>query len=162
MAAFLRSTAAPSAARLNAIRTAAGSIARLQTSAVARSGPVATVHPPVTYQQKSKSAGSYHWDIERALSLVSVPLIATAFIAGPIPAVDLALGVVIPIHTHIGFDACIQDYVHERKYGVLQAVAKGALYAGTGLTLYGLYQFNTKDVGITQFIADLWHGPKKA
>jgi succinate dehydrogenase (ubiquinone) membrane anchor subunit len=112
----------------------------------------------VGVQHKSKTEGSYHWSAERALSVVTVPLIGAAFIAGPLPLIDLGLGVVLPLHTHMGLDTCIQDYVPQRKYGVLHTVCVWLLRAGTGLTLYGMYQFNTNDVGITAFFKRLWTG----
>lgn len=37
----------------------------------------------------------------------------------------------------------------------------GALYTTTLLTTYGLYRFNTNDVGITEFLKRLWN-PKQA
>ena len=105
------------------------------------------------YPQKSKTAGSHHWSIERVLSIATIPLLTSAiFTSHPSFLVDVALGVVIPLHTHIGFDACITDYLHERKYGVLHMLAKGALYVATALTVYGALLFNFKDVGITTFV----------
>ena len=64
---------------------------------------------------KSPAHGSYHWNTERALSLVSVPLIGTAMIYGSMPMVDIALGFVIPAHIHLGFDTIIQDYFPKRR-----------------------------------------------
>lgn len=118
-----------------------------------------TIAPPPFYPQKSKTAGSHHWSIERVLSIATIPLLTSAiFTSHPSFLVDVALGVVIPLHTHIGFDACITDYLHERKYGVLHMLAKGALYVATALTVYGALLFNFKDVGITTFVKGLWTG----
>lgn len=64
---------------------------------------------------KSPSHGSYHWNAERALSLISLPLMGTAVIYGSIPTVDIALGIVLPLHIHLGFDCIIQDYLPERR-----------------------------------------------
>ncbi|KAJ1549208.1 membrane anchor subunit of succinate dehydrogenase, Sdh4 [Cladochytrium tenue] len=146
------------------MRLHAGAAARFDKTPAARSsaGEGAVVMPPVTHQHKSKAEGSQHWSAERVLSAVSVPLLGAAYFVGPGPfALDLALGVVLPLHVHYGFDVCITDYIPERKFGALHYVARGALYVSTALTLYACYRFNTKDVGITQFVADLWHGPKK-
>ena len=115
------------------------------------SQPVTLAGEPI-----SKAHGSYHWDYERALSVVSVPLIASAFVVGPAPILDLALGVVLPLHCHLGFDTIITDYLPKRRVGVLNAVATWTLRAGTLLTLYGLYTFNTQDVGIIEFTRRLW------
>lgn len=64
---------------------------------------------------KSPSHGSYHWNFERVLSLATLPLMGTAVVYGSIPAVDIALGIVLPLHIHLGFDTIIQDYIPERR-----------------------------------------------
>ncbi|KAI8917645.1 hypothetical protein PhCBS80983_g05508 [Powellomyces hirtus] len=128
---------------------------------VRRTASTTTVDPPkpaAETMHKSKMHGSYHWDLERALSIVSIPLLVTPFFIGSHPMVDLGLGVVIPLHSHIGFDAIIQDYLPVRRNPILGRVASYSLYAATGLCLYGCYQFNTNDVGITEFVKRLWTG----
>ncbi|RKO82756.1 CybS-domain-containing protein, partial [Blyttiomyces helicus] len=102
--------------------------------------------------------GSYHWNFERGLSIVTLPLMIGAYAVGPQPYIDLALGVVIPLHTHIGFGAIIEDYLPQRRTGVIYKLANGTLYVATGLVLYGAYQFNTNDIGITAFVGRLWTG----
>ncbi|KAJ3162469.1 membrane anchor subunit of succinate dehydrogenase, Sdh4 [Geranomyces michiganensis] len=109
-------------------------------------------------EPKSRMHGSYHWNFERALSVVSVPLLIAPFIVGSHPLVDLGLGVVIPLHSHIGFGALLSDYAAPHKYPVAGRIASATLYAATGLVLYGCYQFNTNDVGITEFVKRLWTG----
>ena len=115
--------------------------------------------PPATVDlPKSRVHGSYHWQLERITSLVSLPLIGSAFIVGSNPYIDLALGVILPLHCHIGFDACIQDYFPKRKTPGIYKAMQAALYGSTALVLYGAYQFNTNDVGITEGIKRLWTG----
>jgi hypothetical protein len=46
--------------------------------------------------------GSYHWDVERAATVALVPIIATQLTVGASPVTDVLLGVVLPIHLHIG------------------------------------------------------------
>lgn len=46
--------------------------------------------------------GSYHWDLERAASAALVPIIASQFAFGASPVLDTLLGVVLPLHLHIG------------------------------------------------------------
>ncbi|TPX47225.1 hypothetical protein SeLEV6574_g02782 [Synchytrium endobioticum] len=129
-----------------------GRIALLQSSTVNKN--VAAVE-----QHKSKLEGSYHWSAERALSAISVPLIGAAVIMGPTPMIDLALGVVLPLHCHIGFDSILVDYLHERKWGkFVWNFNVWALRLLTALTIYGCYQFNTNDVGLTAFVKRLWTG----
>ncbi|KAI9309718.1 hypothetical protein DFJ73DRAFT_949682 [Zopfochytrium polystomum] len=71
-----------------------------------------------------------------------------------------ASSVVIPIHTTSASTPASRTTSTSASTASSRS-SQTALYAGTGLTLYGLYQFNTKDAGITQFIRDLWHGPKR-
>jgi len=69
---------------------------------------------------------------------------------------DGILGATLVIHSHIGFTSCIDDYVHERKWGALGHAARWALRFGTAGALYGIYEFNTNDIGLTELIAKLW------
>lgn len=63
------------------------------------------------------------------------------------PILDAVLAGSLIVHTHIGFDACIVDYLHTRKFPVLGAVANWGLRAATLAALWGAYEFNTNDVG---------------
>lgn len=63
------------------------------------------------------------------------------------PIFDAVLAGSLIVHTHIGFDACIVDYLHTRKFPVLGAIANWALRAATVGALWGAYEFNTSDVG---------------
>lgn len=118
-------------------------------SSVAQSNALAT-HKP------DRLHGSYHWDAERAVSAALVPLIASQLAFGASPITDTLLGVVLPIHLHIGFGACITDYFNPRKSVVLNKLMTGALWASTTGVLVGCYQFNTNDIGLTEFISKLW------
>lgn len=69
----------------------------------------------VANEVKSPVHGSYHWNAERALSIATVPLMVAPFIWGSVPMIDIALGLVIPAHTHLGFDCIITDYFPARK-----------------------------------------------
>ncbi|KAG2207185.1 CybS-domain-containing protein [Mucor mucedo] len=118
-------------------------------SSVSQSNAVAT-HKP------DRLHGSYHWDIERAASLALVPIITSQLAFGASPITDTLLGVVLPLHLHIGFDACITDYFNPRNGVIVNKVMTGALWAATTGVLVGCYQFNTNDIGITEFISKLW------
>lgn len=83
-----------------------------------------------------------------------------AFVA-PSKSVDLAIGVVFPLHCHIGFGSIITDYLPKRKYPLLYPVTKALILAGTAGTIYGLYQYNTKDVGVSEGFASLWKANRK-
>lgn len=108
--------------------------------------------------------GSYHWVYERALSVATLGVVGAAFIV-PGKSVDMALGVLLPLHSHIGFGAIITDYLPKRKFPRVYLVARTLLYVGTTGVLFGLYQYNTTDVGICEGVRSLWQAkgfPKKA
>jgi len=112
----------------------------------------AAVLPP-----KDKVAGSYHWDFERLLSIGLIPLTAASVVQGAHPITDLFLGVILPIHCHIGFDAIITDYLPARRNPILNRVSSWGLRGATLLVLVGCYQFNTNDVGLTEAVKRVWH-----
>ncbi|KAI8358393.1 CybS-domain-containing protein [Blakeslea trispora] len=146
----LRLTSTPalrSTARLM-LRQQAMGLVKIHSS-VAQNNTIATPKP-------DRLHGSYHWDIERAASIALVPIIGSQLAFGASPITDTLLGVVLPLHLHIGFDACITDYFNPRKSAVLNKLMKGTLYLSTAGVLVGCYQFNTNDIGLTEFIAKLW------
>lgn len=103
----------------------------------------------------SKLHGSYHWSYERILSIATIPLIASAFTMTH-PHIDFALGIVLPLHCHLGMDCIITDYLPKRRVGVIHPIAKTTLGLTTLLSLYGLYKLNTEDVGITEYVKKVW------
>jgi succinate dehydrogenase (ubiquinone) membrane anchor subunit len=103
--------------------------------------------------------GSYHWVYERIVATATLPLIVGAFVTTS-PIIDMGLGLLLPVHAHMGIDTCITDYVPARKFPVLNRICKGALYIGTGLTVYGFYKYNTESVGITEGVKQIWQGTK--
>lgn len=68
-------------------------IFRLTAAAVSQVG---VTHTP------DRVHGSYHWDAERAASAALVPLMAAQLAVGANPVTDVLLGVVLPVHLHIG------------------------------------------------------------
>ncbi|CAK5269892.1 unnamed protein product [Mycena citricolor] len=124
-------------------------------------GPIykGTVNDPTTFPPPSKIHGSHHWSFERLLSAGLIPLTGAAFATSPSvhPVLDGILGVSLVIHSHIGFDSIVVDYLHTRKFPVLGVAAKWALRSATVGVLVGVYQFNTNDIGLTELISKLWH-----
>lgn len=101
----------------------------------------------------SRSSGSYHWDAERLLSVVTAALcVAPAFTGAGNAWVDFGLAFAIPLHTHIGFDGIVTDYAPYRKFGSVFTAASWALKGLTALVIYGAYQFNVNDIGITELV----------
>ncbi|KDR79801.1 hypothetical protein GALMADRAFT_241884 [Galerina marginata CBS 339.88] len=123
-------------------------------------GPIlqGTVNDPTSFPAPSRIHGSYHWAFERLLSASLVPLTAAAFFTtgSNYPVIDGLLGVSLIMHSHIGFDSMVVDYLHPRKFPVIGRVATWALRTATVATLVGVYQFNTNDIGLTELIAKAW------
>ncbi|KAF9096415.1 membrane anchor subunit of succinate dehydrogenase, Sdh4 [Mortierella sp. AD031] len=120
---------------------------------------VTEVYKAVAYKIPASNHlhGSYHWDFERLLSVSMIPLLAASAINGAHPITDGLLGVVVPIHCHVGFDAMITDYLHPGKVGDLGNKAiTWTLRGATVLALYGCYKFNTSDIGLTELIKKSW------
>ncbi|KAK0546962.1 membrane anchor subunit of succinate dehydrogenase, Sdh4 [Tilletia horrida] len=116
-----------------------------------------TVNEPTKFPPPSPSHGSYHWTLERSLSIGLVPLIAAGAVKhGASGILDGALALTLVVHSHIGFDACLQDYLHKRKYPIAGPIGAWVLRAATVGTLVGIYEFQTNDVGFTEVISKLW------
>ncbi|KAJ3500915.1 hypothetical protein NLJ89_g9577 [Agrocybe chaxingu] len=123
-------------------------------------GPIlrGTVNDPTTFPKPSPIHGSYHWAFERLLSAGLVPLTAAAFVTSGsnYPIVDALLGVSLVMHSHLGFDSIVVDYLHPRKFPILGPITTWTLRAATVATLVGVYQFNTNDIGLTELVAKAW------
>lgn len=107
------------------------------------------VNEPTTFPPPSKTHGSHHWAFERLLSAALVPLTVSTFAlsSSPYPVLDGILAVSLVVHSHMGFDQILVDYLHPRKYPFLGRVSSWGLKLLTVGTLVGVYQFNTEDVG---------------
>ncbi|OSX63072.1 hypothetical protein POSPLADRAFT_1141120 [Postia placenta MAD-698-R-SB12] len=118
-----------------------------------------SVNDPTTFPPPSKTHGSYHWAFERLLSAGLVPLTVAAFVTSGsnYALLDGILGVSLVMHSHIGFDSVVVDYLHARKFPIIGRVMTWTLRAATVATLVGVYQFNTNDIGLTELIAKVWH-----
>ncbi|EJU05231.1 mitochondrial inner membrane protein [Dacryopinax primogenitus] len=124
-------------------------------------GPIirGTVNDAVPYPHPSRSHGSYHWSFERLLCAALIPLTGATFVVSGTahPILDGLLAVSIIVHSHIGFDASLTDYLHPRKFPLIGPLMKWLVRGMTAGALVGLYQFNTNDIGLTEFIKRLWH-----
>jgi len=120
--------------------------------------PRGTVNDSLPFPPPARSEGSRHWAFERVLSASLVPLTVCAFVtSGSHYAVlDGIFGVALVVHSHIGFDAVVVDYLDTRKFPILGVLAKWTLRAATATALVGIYQFNTQDIGLTELIAKIW------
>ncbi|PWN54371.1 hypothetical protein IE53DRAFT_189665 [Violaceomyces palustris] len=116
-----------------------------------------TVNEPTSYPTPNAVHGSYHWAFERAVSVALIPMVAVGMVKhGASGLFDGVLALTLLVHSHIGFDCCLQDYLHKRKFPIAGPLASWTLKAATLGTLVGLYEFNTNDIGLTELIAKLW------
>ena len=66
--------------------------------------------------------------------------------------VDLALGVALPVHSHIGLNFVISDYVPKSA----RLPARASVLGVTVATLYGLFQLNMYGEGVSKTAKRLW------
>lgn len=63
----------------------------------------------------------------------------------------------IVIHSHLGFQNIIIDYVPKKRFPKTRRAVMWTLNAATALVALGLYEFETTDVGLTEAIKRIWH-----
>lgn len=79
------------------------------------------------------------------------------FAAGSLnPVTDAVLCGAILIHSHIGFEALIIDYLPNGRIPKTRKLFDWGLKAATLLVGVGLYEFETNDVGVTEAIKRIW------
>ncbi|KAI5118925.1 hypothetical protein M0805_003749 [Coniferiporia weirii] len=143
-------------------------VSHLQARAVSNSaypyvpgGPIlkGTVNDPTTFPPPSRAHGSYHWAFERLLAASLVPITAAAVVTtgSQYPFIDALLGLSLIMHSHIGFESSRIDYLHPRKFPILGPITKWSLRALTGGAVYGVFMFNTNDIGLCELITRVWH-----
>jgi succinate dehydrogenase (ubiquinone) membrane anchor subunit len=116
-----------------------------------------TMNDAAAVPHSSPSHGSYHWSFERFLAAGLVPLTIAPFVGGSLnPVMDSILAAGIVLHSHIGFQALIIDYLPEYRVPKTLALFKWGLRAATLTVAVGLYEFETNDVGITEAIKRVW------
>jgi len=123
-------------------------------------GPIykGTVNEPTTFPPANRSHGSHHWTFERLLAAGLVPLTGAAFVTSgsSTPLLDGMLGLSLIVHSHIGFDSVLVDYVHKRKFPTLGPLFTWTLRLTSVAVGVGVYQFNTNDIGLTELIRRVW------
>ncbi|EHK25134.1 uncharacterized protein TRIVIDRAFT_54691 [Trichoderma virens Gv29-8] len=155
---LLRQTAlaarcAKPAFRSNAIKASAFHTST-QRSAILPPGPL---NDPVPIPNPSAAHGSYHWTFERLLAAGLVPLSIAPFAAGSLnPTTDAILCSAILLHSHIGFQSVIIDYIPKTRYSGLRKIFWWGLNVATVTVGVGLYEFETNDIGVTEAIKKIW------
>lgn len=116
-----------------------------------------TANDPAPIPSPEPSHGSYHWTFERLISAGLIPLTIAPFAAGSLhPTMDAILCGAILIHSHIGFEAVIIDYLPRKRVPKTRLFFWWMLRAATVAVGVGLYEFETNDVGVTEAISRIW------
>lgn len=103
------------------------------------------------------SHGSYHWTFERLIAVGLVPLTVAPFAAGSLnPMTDAILCGAVLIHSHVGFQSVIIDYLPNYRTPKSRKMFMWALNLATVVVGVGLYEFETNDVGLTETIKKIW------
>lgn len=103
------------------------------------------------------SHGSYHWTFERLVSAGLIPLTIAPFAAGTLnPTMDALFCATILIHSHIGFESVIIDYIPSKRLPKARFIFWWGLRLATVVVGVGLYEFETNDVGVTEAIKRIW------
>ncbi|KAK9898802.1 hypothetical protein P389DRAFT_141214 [Cystobasidium minutum MCA 4210] len=116
-----------------------------------------TVNDATTFPPPNKVHGSYHWTFERLLSASLIPIVASTAVTSANPILDGILCVSLVLHSHLGFDNILCDYLHPRKFPLLGPILTWTVRLLTGGALYGLYEFNTNDIGLTELVKKSWN-----
>jgi len=99
-----------------------------------------TVNDPVEYPAPNAAHGSYHWVFERVIAVSRIPLFAAATVKhGACGMLDASLSVALLLHSHMGFEQVLIDYVEKRKFPKAGPIAKWLLRAATLTAAVGLY-----------------------
>ncbi|KAI5801464.1 CybS-domain-containing protein [Peziza echinospora] len=118
---------------------------------------IGDVNEPTPIPESNPVHGSYHWSFERLISIALIPLTIAPFAAGSLnPVTDAILGATLVIHSHIGFESIIIDYIPKRTMPRIHGAFRWGLKATTLAVLLGLYEFQTNDVGLTQAVKRVW------
>ncbi|OAA81257.1 succinate dehydrogenase cytochrome b small subunit [Akanthomyces lecanii RCEF 1005] len=122
-----------------------------------------SVNDPAPIPHANAAHGSYHWAFERLLAASLVPLSIAPFASGSLnPTLDAILCSALLLHSHIGFQSVIIDYIPKRTYAGLHKFFMWALNLATVAVGVSLYEFETNDVGVTEAIKRVWKSNSKS
>jgi succinate dehydrogenase (ubiquinone) membrane anchor subunit len=96
----------------------------------------------------------YHTSFLVLAALTPVAFVLPSWLNLPI---DLALGVLFPVHSHIALNYVISDYVPK----ALRTTARVGLFGATVVTLMGMLKLNLGGPGLTKTLSSLWTSKKK-
>ncbi|KAI9817129.1 MAG: membrane anchor subunit of succinate dehydrogenase, Sdh4 [Pycnora praestabilis] len=116
-----------------------------------------TANDPAPVPEPQPGHGSYHWTFERTIAITLIPLTIAPFAAGSLnPVMDAILVATLIIHSHIGFESVVIDYIPGKRFPKTLALFWWGLRAATLMVAVGFYEFETNDVGITEAIKRVW------
>ena len=102
--------------------------------------------------------------LHHKVSLALLGLTPVAFALSPSAMnmpIDLALGVALPLHGHIGMNLVFTDYMKKVLGKGAVGPSRVVLAAITGTTIVGLLKLNLSGPGITETVKCFWR-PKEA
>ncbi|KAK3180882.1 membrane anchor subunit of succinate dehydrogenase, Sdh4 [Lecanicillium sp. MT-2017a] len=147
-AAFAQPAVRSSFIRASALHTTA------KRTAILPPGPL---NDPAPVPEPNAAHGSYHWAFERLLAAGLVPLTIAPFASGSLnPTMDAVLCSMLLLHSHMGFQQVVIDYIPKKKYPGLRKLFWWALNLATVTVGVGLYEFETNDVGVTEAVKRVW------
>lgn len=95
-------------------------------------------------------------DIHHKTNIALAVVTPIAFVLSPSIAnypLDLSMGILIPVHSHITLNMVAEDYVPE---GTARSAAKLGILALSLVTAFGLIKVNMCGPGITESVKSLW------
>ena len=102
--------------------------------------------------------GNYHWTAERVVSVALIPVTVAPFMgASMTPVVDSILAGLLIVHSHMGFQSIITDYLPSRRVPKSRKTLDWMATLGALTVAYGCYEFETNDVGLVEGAKKLWH-----
>ncbi|EME46794.1 hypothetical protein DOTSEDRAFT_70689 [Dothistroma septosporum NZE10] len=122
-----------------------------------------SVNDPVKVPEPHPSHGSYHWSMERLVSVALIPVTIAPFAAGALnPLLDGTLIGLTLIHTYIGFQSVIIDYIPNWRAKTWRKAFEWLNVLALVIVGWGYYEFETNDVGLTAGIARIWRAGANA
>ncbi|KAI2622441.1 CybS-domain-containing protein [Hypoxylon sp. NC1633] len=116
-----------------------------------------TVNDAAPIPDPHPTHGSYHWTFERVVAAGIIPLTLAPFAGSSLnPGLDAVLCSLLLVHSHVGFQSVIIDYIPTGRFPKSRKAAMWLLNAATALVGIGLYEFETNDVGLTEAVKRVW------
>ena len=104
----------------------------------------------------SMATSIYHRVNTATLVLTPIAFLVPSSLSLP---VDLSLGVLFPVHGHIGLNYVVTDYLPKIAPISMLPAARMAVMGITGVTALGLLKINVMGGGITKTLRSLWSKP---